>query len=84
MFLPRMGKCGAKRYTSLRSIADPKNKKLNNDMFMIYLKEIQNRFAETWRIPIENFQEFGQIVNFQGLRHSMWLQAKRDTTKKWL
>jgi hypothetical protein len=84
LFLPRTGKCGATRYTSLRSTVDPKKKKLNSDMFMIYLTEIQNRVAETWRIPIETVQEFGQIANFQASRHSMWLQAKRDPAKEWL
>jgi hypothetical protein len=84
LFFPRTGKCGAMRYTSLRSTTDPKKKKLNNDMFTIYLIEIQNRVANTWRIPIETVQEFGKIVNIQALCQNMWLQEKRDPTKEWL
>jgi hypothetical protein len=71
-------------YTSLRSTTDPKEKKINNDVFMLYLMEIQNRLADTWRISPETVQEFGQIENFQASRHSMWLQEKRDPTKEWL
>jgi hypothetical protein len=52
LVLPRTGKPGATCYTiSLRSIVDPKKKKLNNDMFVIYLTEIQNSVTDTWRIP---------------------------------
>jgi hypothetical protein len=53
LFLPRMGKCGTTRYTSLRSTTNPKKKKLNSDIFMLYLTKIHNRLANTWRIPIE-------------------------------
>jgi hypothetical protein len=59
-----MEKCGATCYTSLRNTIDPKKKKLKSDIFAIYLIEIQNRVAETWRIPIENVEEFGYIANF--------------------
>jgi hypothetical protein len=38
------------RYTSLLSIENPKVKKVNNDMFVQYLTEIQNSVADTWRI----------------------------------
>jgi hypothetical protein len=54
LFLSRTGKCGATCYTSLHSTTDPKKKKLNSNMFNIYLKEIQNRVTERWIIPIEN------------------------------
>jgi hypothetical protein len=84
MFLQRTGKCGATCYTSLRSTTDPKEKKINSDVFTLYLTKIQNRLADTWRISPEIVQEFGQIVNFQALRHSMWLHAKRDPEKEWL
>jgi hypothetical protein len=84
MFLPRTGKCGATRYTSLRSTTDPKVKKFNNDMFTQYLTEIHNNLVDTWRISPETVQEFGQIANFQASRHNMWLQAKKDPTKEWL
>jgi hypothetical protein len=60
VFLQRTGKCGATCYTSLRSLVDPKKKKLNRDMFMIYLTDIQNRVTETWRIPIETVQDLGR------------------------
>jgi hypothetical protein len=63
---------------------DPKKKKLNNDVFALYLTKIQNKLAYMWRIPTETVQEFAQIVNFQALRHSMWLQEKMDPTKEWL
>jgi hypothetical protein len=35
MFLQRIGKCSAARYTSLRSIADPKGKKINSYVFVL-------------------------------------------------
>jgi hypothetical protein len=53
MFLQRIGKCGTTRYTSLRSTTDPKKKKINNDVFTLYLSEIQNHLADTWRISPE-------------------------------
>jgi hypothetical protein len=84
LFLPMTEKCGTTRFTSLCSIADPKNKKLSNDLFMIYLTNIQNRFIDTWRIPIEIVQGFGKIANFQASCHNMWLQAKRGLAKEWL
>ena len=84
LFLPRIGKCGTTRYTSLHSMAYLKKKKLNSDMFALYLIEIQNRLAYTWRIPTEIVQKFAQIANFQASRHSMWLQAKRDPYKEWI
>jgi hypothetical protein len=59
-------------------------KKVNNDVFSLYLSEIQNHLANTWRISPETVQEFGQIANFQATHHSMWLQAKRDPAKEWL
>jgi hypothetical protein len=62
----------------------PKGKEINNDVFTLYLTEIQNRLADTWRISPEIVQEFGQIENFQASHHSMWLQEKRDPTKEWL
>jgi hypothetical protein len=37
MFLQRIGKCGVARYTSLRSTTDPKAKKINSDVFTLYL-----------------------------------------------
>jgi hypothetical protein len=84
MFLQRIGKCGTTRYTSLRSTTDPKEKKINNDVFSLYLSEIHNHLADTWRISPETIQEFGQIENFQASHHNMWVQAKRDPTKEWL
>jgi hypothetical protein len=45
MFLQRTGKCGTTRYTSLRSTTDPKEKKINNDVFTLYLMEIQNQVS---------------------------------------
>jgi hypothetical protein len=58
MFLQRIGKCGITWYTSLRSIADPKKKKVKNDTFVLYLSEIQDHLANTWRISPETVQEF--------------------------
>jgi hypothetical protein len=58
VFLPRTYKCGATRYTSLRSTTDPNEKKFNNDMFAQYLIEIENKLADTWRISPETVQEF--------------------------
>jgi hypothetical protein len=40
LFLPRKGKYGATHYTSLRSTIDFKEKKINIDMFALYLMEI--------------------------------------------
>jgi hypothetical protein len=59
MFLQRVGKCSATRYTSLRSTTDPKVKKVKSDVFVLYLSEIQNHLADTWRISLETIQEFG-------------------------
>jgi hypothetical protein len=78
VFLQRIGKCGVACYMSLQSTAEPKAKKINNDIFALYLTEIHNKLADTWIISPETIQEFGKIVNFQASRHSMWMQAKRD------
>jgi hypothetical protein len=59
VFLQRMGKYGATRYMSLGSTTDPKAKKINNDVFTLYLTEIQNKLADTWRISPETVQDFG-------------------------
>jgi hypothetical protein len=40
--------------------------------------------VDTWRISLETFQEYGQIMNFRASFHNMWLQAKKDLTKEWL
>jgi hypothetical protein len=84
MFLQRTGKCGATCYTSLIRTTDPKEKKINNDIFALYLSEIHNRLADTWRISPEIVQEFGKIANFQASHHNMWVYAKNDLAKEWL
>jgi hypothetical protein len=84
LFLQRIGKCGAAHYTYICSTTNPKNKKLNNDVFALYLTEIQNKLADTWRIPTETIQDFSQIAIFEASLHSVWLQDKRDLAKEWL
>jgi hypothetical protein len=41
MFLQRTRKCGATHYMSLQRKEDPKEKKINNDIFSLYLMEIK-------------------------------------------
>jgi hypothetical protein len=71
--LTRTRKCGTTCYTSLQSTADPKVKKVNNDMFVQYLIEIQNNVEDTWRISPETVHEYGQIVNVCASCHNIWI-----------
>jgi hypothetical protein len=59
MFLQRVGKCGTSQYNSLKSTTNPKTKKVNNDVFALYLLEIHNHLADMWRISPETVQDFG-------------------------
>jgi hypothetical protein len=83
-YLERPGKCGATRYISLRSSADPKRKKTKQDIFVRYFTEMQDLIADTWCITPETVQEFGQVANFREMCHSLWMQEKRDKAKEWL
>jgi hypothetical protein len=40
LFFPRKGKCGTMHYMSLQSTTYPKENKINNDVFSLYLREI--------------------------------------------
>jgi hypothetical protein len=46
--------------------------------------EMQEKLANTWRIPPEVVKEYQIIDKFQASRHNMWIQAKRDPKKEWL
>jgi hypothetical protein len=82
--MERPRKCGAARYISLRSSADPKRKKKNTDIFMRYFAEMQDLIADTWNIKPETVWEFGQVANFREMHHIFWMQAKRDKSKEWM
>ena len=45
---------------------------------------MQEKIANTWRIPLEVVEEHQSIANFKAFRHNMWIQAKRDPKKEWL
>jgi hypothetical protein len=41
-----------------------KERKRNSGIFVTYLDEIQEKVAETWRIPLEVVEEHKNIANF--------------------
>jgi hypothetical protein len=83
-YMERPRKCGSTRYVSLRSSTDPKRKNTNTNIFARYFAKMQDLIVDTWHIIPETVQEFGQVSNFRGTRHSLWMQKKRDKAKEWL
>jgi hypothetical protein len=63
---------------------DPKNQQENNEIFSMFLEDMQQNTTNVWRIPIEVVQENEGISNFKASRHQSWIQARRDPKKKWL
>jgi hypothetical protein len=84
MFCQRTGKCRATQYESLWHTTVARERKTNSNIFVTYLEEIQEKVAETWRIPPEVVEEYKKIANFKASRHNMWIQEKRDPEKEWL
>jgi hypothetical protein len=52
-FCDRRGKCHATRYETLRHNIDPKQRKANASIFGMYIQEMQEKIADTWRISPE-------------------------------
>jgi hypothetical protein len=42
----------------------------------MYYDEMQEKIANTWRIPPEVVEEHQSIDNFKASRHNMWIQPK--------
>jgi hypothetical protein len=82
--MERPRKCGAARYISLHSNADPKRNKENTYIFLRYFVEMKDLIVDTWHITPETVQDFGQVSNFRAMHHSLWMQAKGDKAKEWL
>jgi len=83
-FYPRPGKWCATKYTTLWHTSDTKQRKENANIFTTYYNEMQEKIANTWRIPLEVVEEHQSIANFKAFRHNMWIQAKRDPKKECL
>jgi hypothetical protein len=84
MFCGRTGRCGAVRYETLRHNTDAKQRKSNTSIFGMYIQEMQEKIANTWRISPEVVKEHEGIANFKASRHNTWIQARRDPKKTWL
>jgi hypothetical protein len=66
MFCERRGRCGTTRYETLRHNTDAKQRKSNSSIFGMYIQEMQEKIANTWRISPEVVKEHEGIAN---LRH---------------
>jgi hypothetical protein len=51
---------------------------------VIYLEEIKEKVAKSWRILPEVVEEHKDIIYFQVSRNNVWIQAKWDPKKNWL
>jgi hypothetical protein len=83
-FITRTGKFYVARYESLWQAKDSKAQQENNAVFSMILEEIQQRTANTWRIPREVVQETEGIVKFKASWHHTWIQVVRDPNRAWL
>jgi hypothetical protein len=50
----------------------------------MYIKEMQEKIADTWRISPKVVKEHEEIANFKASRHNIWVQAIRYPKKTWL
>jgi hypothetical protein len=50
-FYPRRGKCCTNKYMTLWHMSDAKQRKENSIIFSMYYDDMQEKIAETWRIP---------------------------------
>jgi hypothetical protein len=53
------------KYESLWHTTVTKDRKENTNIFKTYFEEIQEKVAETWRIPPEVVEEYKMIANFK-------------------
>jgi hypothetical protein len=83
-FCDRVGKFHATRYTSLGNTSDPKQRSGNASTFTMYLNEMKEKIASSWRITLEVVTQYQGIAKFKATRHNMWIQACRDPKKEWL
>ena len=60
------------------------HKRMNGSIFEGYLRDLQEDISKMWRITLEVVMRYGNIVNFRATQHTMWIQARKDTDKKWL
>jgi hypothetical protein len=56
-FYPRLGKCHTTKYTKLWHTSNAKQRKENANIFAMYYDEMQEKIANTWRIPPEMVEE---------------------------
>jgi hypothetical protein len=83
-FSPKDRKVSCMQYTTLWHASNVKKGRKILVYFLMYFDEMQEKVAETWRIPPEVVEEHKNIANFQVSRHNMWIQAKMDPNKNWL
>jgi hypothetical protein len=57
---------------------------VNSSIFCMYIQEIQEKIADTWRVSPEVVKENEGITNFKASSHNIWIQARRDPNKTWL
>jgi hypothetical protein len=81
-FFQRLGKCHTTQYTTLWHISDEKERKSNSSIFAMYFDEMQEKVAETWRIPPKVAEEHKNISNFQVSRHNMWILGQEGSQEE--
>jgi hypothetical protein len=72
-FYQRIGKSRATKYTTLWYTSDPKKRKEISIIFSMLFDEMQEKLANTWRIPPKVVKEHQIIDKFQASRHNMWI-----------
>jgi hypothetical protein len=53
-------------------------------MFMGYYNDLQEIIANTWRITPKVVMQYRDIANLKEIRHTVWIQERRDPENEWL
>jgi hypothetical protein len=84
MFCGRTGRCGIAKYENPRHDTNSKQRKANASILGMYIQEMQEKIANTWRISPKVVKENEGMANFKESGHNTWIQAKRYPKKTWL
>jgi hypothetical protein len=77
MFFERKGRCGATIYETMQHNEDAKHRKSNSSIFGMYIQEMSEKIADTWRISFEVVKEHEGIEKFKESIHNTWIQARK-------
>jgi hypothetical protein len=72
-FLHRIGKYRVEKYKTLWHTSDLKRRKENSTTFTMLFDDMQEKLANTWRMPTEVVAENQVIAYFKASIHNMWI-----------